>query len=572
MGLIPGTVLGKYTIETCIGAGGFGRVYSAIQSGPAGFTRRVALKVMRGKRDASSALQAFAREARTIARLQHRNIVQVHDFGCEGDQYFLVMELVDGPTLAALQGSRPPLWLAVAVGQEVCRGLAFAHGLCDEDGQPLGMVHRDVKPSNVLVSRQGDVKLTDFGLAKMSLVADDSLTDVGVVKGTPHYMSPEQARGARVTPAADVFSLAAVIFELCADLTLGRGRAFELDRVDTARHGSLPGSLESLLRAALDPEPEARPSSAAFLTGLQATLAETAPPGQLPHLSEHLAEWTRGPVRATADGPGTLSTSIGPTDPFAPRPLPVTAADVGRHDDENAVTQVALARDGGIATQELATETQETLSSTHARRRLSPTGLLVLALLVIGLAAGAAWLAAGPTGGGVQGADGGARSPSAGADATPPVDRNGRREARPSPDQARQVDRTAPPAEARPATAVRGGEARSAEGRGGEARSAEGRGGEARSAEGRPSRPHHRPKRPGPRAAAAPGYLSVNADPWARVLVDGKIVGITPLYRLEVPSGWHELRFVGAERTITRRVHIEAGAHVRLGKLSLSSP
>ena len=320
MSLIPGTVLGKYTIETCIGAGGFGRVYTAIQSGPAGFSRRVALKVMRGKARGPG-LQAFAREARTIARLQHRNIVQVHEFGCEDDLYFLVMELIEGPTLAALQARRPPLWLAVAIGQEVCRGLTFAHGLCDEDGQPLGLVHRDVKPSNVLLSRQGDVKLTDFGLAKMSLVASDALTEAGVVKGTPTYMSPEQARGEPVSQAADVFSLAAVIFELCTDITLGaHGRASDLDRNDSARHRALPGSLEGLLRASLDPDPAARPSSAKLLAGLQAALTETAPPGRLPHLSEHLAEWagarrptrsrhapSRRPMRATARRCSTIA-------------------------------------------------------------------------------------------------------------------------------------------------------------------------------------------------------------------------------------------------------------------------
>ncbi|MFZ5785402.1 MAG: serine/threonine-protein kinase, partial [Acidobacteriota bacterium] len=208
----PGTILGKYTVEGLIGGGGFGLVYRATQRGPAGFVQEVALKTVHPR--AEDGLAALVREARIIAQLHHRNVVQVHDLAHDGEVWFLVMEFVEGVTLRELRDRKLPLWVRVGIGAEVAAGLEYAHTLRDENGGPLGLIHRDVKPSNILLGRSGAVKLADFGLAKLSLRPSEERTEVGVVKGTPAYMSPEQRLGEPATAASDIFSLAAVLHEL----------------------------------------------------------------------------------------------------------------------------------------------------------------------------------------------------------------------------------------------------------------------------------------------------------------------------------------------------------------------
>lgn len=295
----PGDTLGKYTIEAYVGGGGFGRVYRAIQGGPAGFSRPVAIKVLRpGARSSDGSVQAFAREARTIARLQHRNIVQLYEFASEQDLYFMVMEFIDGVTLDRISrgpGEKPPLWLSLVIGQEVCRGLMYAHNLRDDEGKLLGIVHRDVKPSNILLSRQGDVKLMDFGLAKMSLVDSEQFTDAGVIKGTPAYMSPEQWRGHGATAASDVFSLAALLYELCTGkqmTVLSKRGAAGVERFapPSSYAPGMPALVDDLLLRALQPDPAKRPSASELLDGLASGVVAIAPSDLLSRQGQELAE------------------------------------------------------------------------------------------------------------------------------------------------------------------------------------------------------------------------------------------------------------------------------------------
>src|SRR5262245_37342586 len=196
-------------------------IFLASAQGPEGFEKDVVIKRIRpGFADDPSFVQMFVDEARVVSRLSHANIVQIFDFDRHGETYFLAMEYVRGRSLSeankrARELSVPivPV-LAAQVCQEVARGLGYAHRL-SEEGRILSLVHRDVTPHNVLLSYDGAVKLTDFGIAK----ASNRATTAGMLKGKFAYMSPEQARGERVDPRTDVFALGITLWEL---LTSGR--------------------------------------------------------------------------------------------------------------------------------------------------------------------------------------------------------------------------------------------------------------------------------------------------------------------------------------------------------------
>ena len=195
--------IGKYTILGELGKGGTGVVYRAVD--PI-LEREVAIKkqTLDGVQREES-MQRFLREARLIARLEHRNIVTVFELGQEPDGVYIVMELLRGEDLCARLQSRRHLSLEtkVRILLEVGRGLAHAHR--------RGVIHRDVKPRNVFLTEDGEVKLLDFGLAHIS---QSTLTATGQVMGSPHYMSPEQILGKRPDPRSDIFSLGALFYEL----------------------------------------------------------------------------------------------------------------------------------------------------------------------------------------------------------------------------------------------------------------------------------------------------------------------------------------------------------------------
>ena len=193
----------RYRLERPLGHGGMATVYLALD---AELDRPVAVKVLAKNLAGDAALrQRFLREARLAARLSHPNVVSVYDAGeTEEGLPYIVMEYVPGRTLAEL--GRMPSEEAVGLVLQACRGLAHAHA--------AGLVHRDVKPQNLLLREDGTVKVADFGIARAA--GTTVLTQVGTVLGTAAYLSPEQALGEEVTPAADVYSLGAVLYELLA--------------------------------------------------------------------------------------------------------------------------------------------------------------------------------------------------------------------------------------------------------------------------------------------------------------------------------------------------------------------
>lgn len=232
-----------------LGHGGMAEVFVAEAFGASGFVKTVALKLLRPEHAGDGELERLLiEEARLGARLGHRNLVGVHDLGCEDGTYYVAMDFVDGCDLRALLADGPvPLApeLALHILAEIALALAYVHGACDVAGRPLGLVHRDVSPKNVLVSRAGELKLVDFGVAKATRLAD--VTRANIRKGTYAYMSPEQVARVPIGPASDQFSAGVTLFELVT----GR-RPYQ---------GDSPLATTDLIAAAVPPDVSALPQS-----------------------------------------------------------------------------------------------------------------------------------------------------------------------------------------------------------------------------------------------------------------------------------------------------------------------
>lgn len=196
---------GRYRLDHVAGHGGMATVFAAHDTV---LDRTVAIKMLQRRRDEGGVLhERFAREARAEARITHPNVVSVHDIGVAGDgRPFIVMDYVEGPSLQELiteEGSLPSERVAI-IGMGIARALAAAH--------VLGIVHRDVKPANVIVDGQGIPHLMDFGLARELHDEDPGVTAPGLLVGTAYYVAPEQARYGTASPAADLYSLGAVLY------------------------------------------------------------------------------------------------------------------------------------------------------------------------------------------------------------------------------------------------------------------------------------------------------------------------------------------------------------------------
>jgi eukaryotic-like serine/threonine-protein kinase len=283
----PGDLIAdRYELEELVGSGGMSSVFRARD---AQLDRRVAIKILHERYlDDPEYVERFRREARAVARLSHPNIVTVIDRGDDAGRQYIVFEHVEGENLKELveRTGRLPVRGALQLALAVADGLAFAH--------EHGLVHRDVKPQNVLVSREGDVKVTDFGIAR-SLHVEHGVTQTGTVLGTGEYLAPEQASGQPVSPATDVYSLGVVLWELLAGDVPFVGENFVAVAL---RHINEPPPslleqrpdvsprLAAAVERALAKDPARRfPSMAALARELRACLAEAdgeiAPPPEL---------------------------------------------------------------------------------------------------------------------------------------------------------------------------------------------------------------------------------------------------------------------------------------------------
>lgn len=267
-----------------IAEGGMGVVFEAVQLGAGNFRKVVAVKIIREEYSAIEEFQNnFIGEARLVADLIHTNIVQTYHLGQVGGQYFMVMEFVKGVNLEQLLerhrqlGKPMPIDLAAFIVSRIARGLTYAHMKCDREGRHLNIVHRDIGPKNVLVALEGDVKLTDFGIAK---ALDLMYNEEGkVIAGKDEYLSPEQATYAITDARADLFPLGIVLTELL----LGKNIFRSHDRAQSRRNiltmdvprfamirSDIDPKLEAIIQRALQRDREKRYQSAYdFLTDLE---------------------------------------------------------------------------------------------------------------------------------------------------------------------------------------------------------------------------------------------------------------------------------------------------------------
>ncbi len=266
--------LGKYTLLERLGGGGMAEVFRARLRGPEGFEKQLALKlILSHYSEEPEFVRMFIQEATLAAHLDHANIVRIYEFDQIDGRYYIAMELISGKDLrkVMVQSNRikRPVRIPeiLVVAQEACRGLAFAHGEIASNSPKI--VHRDISPHNIIISQAGEVKITDFGIAKLASSA--TVTKTGLVKGKAAYMAPEQARGGLVDHRCDIFSLGCVIWELLTNRRLFSGdneyaivESLMRDTIEPPIHYNpqVPDEVSDLVLSMLQRDPEKRSDSA----------------------------------------------------------------------------------------------------------------------------------------------------------------------------------------------------------------------------------------------------------------------------------------------------------------------
>jgi len=354
---------GKYHVLEKIAQGGMAEVYKVKTVGIAGFEKVQALKrILPGSAREGRFIRSFIDEARIAVELTHRNIVQVFDFGKADGELFLAMELIEGKDLRTAMSQAvgrdllPPIPVSAYIIAEVASGLDYAHRKTDGYGGPLGIVHCDVSPSNVMLSTDGYVKILDFGIARATFA---SALERRRLRGKPRYMAPEQTLGEPPTPAADVFALGIIAWELFTGLPLYRGPNLKaiLEAVRTTNpppidrlNPAVPKEIVDAIATALSREPTARGTSAdlaqalirtAMLAGsrpLAAWLAELdSRPSkvEMPWQSENTSISVPRPPSAVTSSRSSMSSLSALTPPVRPSAtaslanVPVPPHDIG---------------------------------------------------------------------------------------------------------------------------------------------------------------------------------------------------------------------------------------------------
>jgi len=305
MTLREGSSFGPYVLHRRLARGGMGEIWLAERRGISGFSKRLVIKtILEAYSDQPDLVEMFLREGRIAAGLSHPNIAQTFDLGCHQGTYFMAMELVEGRDLRDIliynieRGQLVPLDLVLRIMAEVCQGLYHAHCWRTPDGEPAGIIHRDISPQNILVTFAGGVKIVDFGVAKAVHLA--SRTKSGVLKGKYAYMSPEQIRGRAIDGRSDLFSAGVVMYELVTGRRLFK-RESELSTLEAVIRADVPPpdqvgrgvprQLERIIMRALEPDPQRRYRDGRQMQmAIEQCMLETGLLASSAHLSAYMNE------------------------------------------------------------------------------------------------------------------------------------------------------------------------------------------------------------------------------------------------------------------------------------------
>ncbi len=342
---------GRYTLFDAIGKGGMAEIFLARAETELGATRLAVVKQILPQFSGSAEFaEMLIHEAKLAARLSHAHIVQVFDLGREGEQLYIAMEYVEGFDLNGLlrkcsqEKVALPVEFALGIVCDVLRGLDYAHRRMNEDGEPLGIVHRDVSPSNVLVSFEGEVKLCDFGIAHANNLIASKTRDEHVeeaIKGKAGYMSPEHASGEKLDARADVFATGILLWELLAGRRLYSSKGSAKGLLDQAKAAEIPplesrelpdeARLQAIVSKALAKSKDDRYASAsAMLRDLEDYMVAAKYSVSPLRLGEFLVtSFGTGPVsarKALERDIGKSVSSSAPPETKSPTPAPVESA------------------------------------------------------------------------------------------------------------------------------------------------------------------------------------------------------------------------------------------------------
>src|SRR5262245_54998212 len=336
---------GKYVLLERISVGGMAEVFKAKSFGVEGFEKILAIKrILPSLAEDGDFIDMFIDEAKICGQLNHANICQIFELGKCQDSHFIAMEYVWGKDLLQIQNRFRKLRqtmkpeMAGYIAAKMCEGLDYAHKKKDATGKPLGVIHRDISPQNILVSYEGELKIIDFGIAKAAVRS--SKTQAGVLKGKFGYMSPEQVRGLPLDRRSDVFSIGTIMYELLiADRLFVGDSDFEtLERVrnvdvppPSARIPTCPPELDAVIMKALAKDPEDRYQWAGEMQEqLQAFLMAREPVFSAKNLSQWMREQFAAEYKREQDtleeqrkiGREVLGQAAPPRSSSAPRPMP----------------------------------------------------------------------------------------------------------------------------------------------------------------------------------------------------------------------------------------------------------
>jgi hypothetical protein len=500
----------RYKLLDRIAIGGTAEVFRAIYVTADGSERPVVIKrvLPQFARD-ERFRRLFHEEACVAVTMTHPSIVRVLDHGELGPTCYIALELVEGKDLGSLleaatrTGQKPSARLCAYVTAQVAEALEFIHGQTSSEGTPLHIIHRDVSPQNILVSYSGDVKLTDFGIAKSAIRREQTVD--GTLRGKLDYMAPEQARLQPVDHRADIFALGCVLYEMLHGAPPCRGEN-ELDTLERAREGRIavapeqlaaPPALQRVLARALAADAAARYQSAAEMAAdLRAYLQEVSSPSP-----ENLGRWMREVEAVPVPEAGNRVDDAVRRLLGGEEPDQVPDAPAGTTVFASSSDAVA-ARPVGAAAAEARSAAAEARSAAGARRLQIALGVLLLLAL-------SGWVLWAVSPGTVPGGAREAGAPRPRRDALPPL----------------RLDRGAVRPAAPDAAPVAKGSGK--------------------------GKDHGRNPPRGEKAT-----LTINTLPWSRVRLDGKLVGNTPLVRLSVRAGNHRLELLAPDGTVRKTLSV----------------